>query len=150
MVSFRQSRRSPRTVDEHLAAAQAMKYAGERRDLYASEIAQRRRAECALAELRGSYAKTVRALAAALELRDYATGGHAERVTKLVLALARQVAPDPRGGSAAAYDAMTNDRPYRAALPVSDALDEIARRAGNQFDPSPTEPFFLLAAEDVA
>jgi HD-GYP domain-containing protein (c-di-GMP phosphodiesterase class II) len=47
-----------------------------------------------LAELAASYAITVRALSAALELRDYATGGHAERVTSLGLALARRAAPE--------------------------------------------------------
>ncbi len=34
-----------------------------------------------------------------------------------------------------AFDAMTNDRPYRKARPPEDALEEIARRAGTQFDP---------------
>ncbi|MEA2455588.1 MAG: hypothetical protein QOI45_1850 [Thermoleophilaceae bacterium] len=34
-----------------------------------------------------------------------------------------------------AYDAMTSDRAYRAALPVDVALSEIRRGAGTQFDP---------------
>ena len=34
-----------------------------------------------------------------------------------------------------AFDAMTSMRPYRRALPVSAALDEIERCAGTQFDP---------------
>ncbi|MEA2330168.1 MAG: hypothetical protein QOH58_306 [Thermoleophilaceae bacterium] len=34
-----------------------------------------------------------------------------------------------------AYDAMTTDRPYRAALPADVALIEIRRGAGTQFDP---------------
>ena len=34
-----------------------------------------------------------------------------------------------------AYDAMTTDRAYRAALPVDAALTEIRRGAGKQFDP---------------
>lgn len=34
-----------------------------------------------------------------------------------------------------AFDAMTNDRPYRAALPESEALLELSRCAGTQFDP---------------
>jgi HD-GYP domain-containing protein (c-di-GMP phosphodiesterase class II) len=34
------------------------------------------------------------------------------------------------------YDAMTNDRPYRKALTVDAALDEITREAGAQFDPA--------------
>ena len=35
-----------------------------------------------------------------------------------------------------AYDAMTTDRAYRAALPVDVALTEIKRGAGKQFDPA--------------
>jgi len=35
-----------------------------------------------------------------------------------------------------AYDAMTSDRPYRAALPQRQALEELQRNAGIQFDPS--------------
>ncbi len=33
-----------------------------------------------------------------------------------------------------AYTAMTRDRPYRQALAVPDALAELARHAGSQFD----------------
>ncbi len=34
-----------------------------------------------------------------------------------------------------AYDAMTNNRPYRQALDVQSALDQLKRGAGSQFDP---------------
>ena len=34
-----------------------------------------------------------------------------------------------------AYNAMTTDRPYRAALPASEALAEVERNSGTQFDP---------------
>ncbi len=34
-----------------------------------------------------------------------------------------------------AFDAMTSDRPYRKALPVQQAYDELLRCAGDQFDP---------------
>jgi putative nucleotidyltransferase with HDIG domain len=34
-----------------------------------------------------------------------------------------------------AYDAMTSDRPYRPAIPVEKALQEIKRCSGTQFDP---------------
>jgi HD-GYP domain-containing protein (c-di-GMP phosphodiesterase class II) len=33
------------------------------------------------------------------------------------------------------FDAMTSDRPYRAALPPEEALDELDRCRGTQFDP---------------
>jgi diguanylate cyclase (GGDEF)-like protein/putative nucleotidyltransferase with HDIG domain len=38
-----------------------------------------------------------------------------------------------------AYHAMTSDRPYRAAMPHSDAIRELAKSAGTQFDPQVTE-----------
>jgi hypothetical protein len=33
-------------------------------------------------------------------------------------------------------DAMTSDRPYRSALPLASAVDEVVRLAGSQFDPA--------------
>ena len=34
-----------------------------------------------------------------------------------------------------AYAAMTAERPYRSAMPVADAVDELRRGSGTQFDP---------------
>ena len=217
-----------------LAAAQALRYAEELRSLYAEERKQRRTAERALEQLGDSYSTTVRALAAALELRDDETGGHAERVTRLALELARSIDPDllddpqleygfllhdlgkigvpdsillkpgpltaserqtmrdhpilgerivarvpylrgttrqvvaahherwdgggyPRRLRALdiprcarifavvdAFDAMTNERPYRAAMKIDLALAEIERCRGTQFDPLVVEAFLSL------
>ena len=221
-------------MDGDLATEQALKYAEELQELYAQERAQRRRAEEALARLQRSYATTVRALAAALDLRDYGTGGHTERVTRTALTLAGHAAPEltrnpeleygfllhdlgkigiPDGillkpgpltsaemgrmrehtilgeqivasvpylsdlargivrshherwsgdgypdGLAAeqiplaarifaiadTFDAMTSDRPYRAALPLDVALGEITRESGRQFDPELVDVFLAV------
>jgi len=40
-----------------------------------------------------------------------------------------------------ALDAMISDRPYRKALPMSHAMEEIRRCAGTQFDPRIVEVF---------
>ena len=45
-----------------------------------------------------------------------------------------------------AFDAMTSTRPYRAALSVEEALDEIARCAGTQFDPVAADAFLEACA----
>jgi ribonuclease P protein subunit RPR2 len=46
-----------------------------------------------------------------------------------------------------AFDAMTNDRPYRRALPFDQAVAEIAAGAGGQFDPELAEVFVELAPQ---
>jgi len=43
-----------------------------------------------------------------------------------------------------AYDAMTSDRPYRRALPQSEALRRLAPESGRQFDPQVVECFMEL------
>jgi diguanylate cyclase (GGDEF)-like protein len=45
-----------------------------------------------------------------------------------------------------AFDAMTNDRPYREAMPPAAALVEIRRNAGTQFDPAVVEAFAAAVA----
>ena len=227
-------------VDQPLAIAQAFRYAEEFRELYRTERVHRTRVEDSLARLEESYGTTVRALAAALDLRDDMTGGHAERVTRLALRLTERVAPHlctdpqleygfllhdlgkigvpdaillkpaaleeserreierhplhgerivaqipylhgltreivlshherwdgdgyPHGliGSgiplaarifavADAFDAMTNDRPYRDALSVASALREIEQQSGRQFDPAVASAFAELLVEEAA
>jgi ribonuclease P protein subunit RPR2 len=222
-------------MDKTLAIQQTLRYAEELRQLHDAERVQRARAERALARLEASYKTTVRALAAALELRDDITGNHAERVTRLALLLTERVAPelaadaeleygfllhdlgkigipdaillkrgplDPHefetmrahpvlgerivaripylsgvarqvvvahherwdgagypGGLAGeeiplparifaladAFDAMTNDRPYRPALERERAIEEIRHGSGHQFDPSLVSVFVELA-----
>jgi ribonuclease P protein subunit RPR2 len=224
-------------MNPDLTIAQALRYATEFRDVYAAEREQRQAAELALRQLEESYASTVRALAAALELRDDQTGRHAQRVASLALRLTKRIAPDllenpkleygfllhdigkigvpdavllkpgpltdkevdqmrehtwlgerivaqipylngiarrvvashherwdgegyPRGlvgeqiplaarifSVVDAFDAMTNDRPYRSALPYAVAVGEIDARAGTQFDPSVADAFLGLLSE---
>jgi two-component system cell cycle response regulator len=47
-----------------------------------------------------------------------------------------------------AFDAMTTDRPYRQAVSVSEALAELRRCAGTQFDPALVEAFCELVEEE--
>jgi diguanylate cyclase (GGDEF)-like protein len=46
-----------------------------------------------------------------------------------------------------AWDAMTTDRPYRAALSADEALAEIERCSGTQFDPAVVRAFVAVIAE---
>ncbi|MDQ1711857.1 MAG: ribonuclease protein subunit [Frankiaceae bacterium] len=45
------------------------------------------------------------------------------------------------------FDAMTSDRPYRRALPFDDAVAEIDRCGGTQFDPDVVTAFVAMCAE---
>ena len=45
------------------------------------------------------------------------------------------------------FDALTNDRPYKRAWALDDALAEISRQAGNQFDPQVVAAFERLDHE---
>src|SRR3954447_15983643 len=49
-----------------------------------------------------------------------------------------------------AFDAMTSERPYRAPLPVDDALAELRRCAGRQFDPVCVELLCAALGSDGA
>ena len=42
-----------------------------------------------------------------------------------------------------AYDAMVSDRPYRRALPSEEAIQELTRCAGTQFDPAVVDAFAM-------
>jgi len=44
------------------------------------------------------------------------------------------------------FDAMTSDRPYRRALPFDDAVAEIERNGGSQFDPTVVDAFVSMCA----
>ena len=47
------------------------------------------------------------------------------------------------------FDALTNERPYKRAWPVADALAEIERGEGTQFDPAIARPFRELIEEEL-
>jgi putative nucleotidyltransferase with HDIG domain len=47
-------------------------------------------------------------------------------------------------GACDAFSAMTTDRPYRGALPVTEAVAELRRCAGSQFDPAVVEALCAL------
>ena len=56
----------------------------------------------------------------------------------------------PRGARillvADAFDAMTSERPYQSAMPVSFALNELSENSGSQFDPNVVEAMLDLAS----
>lgn len=49
-----------------------------------------------------------------------------------------------------AYNAMRSDRPYRAAISHSEALDEIAQGSGAQFDPAVVDAFMAAESQVTA
>jgi diguanylate cyclase (GGDEF)-like protein/putative nucleotidyltransferase with HDIG domain len=49
-----------------------------------------------------------------------------------------------------AYDAMTTDRPYRKAMSTVDAIEELERNSGSQFDPAVVEAFLRMLGRDGA
>lgn len=48
-----------------------------------------------------------------------------------------------------AYDAMTNDRPYRKAMSHREAIAELQRCAGTQFDPSLVAKFIEVLEQKM-
>ena len=47
-----------------------------------------------------------------------------------------------------AFDAMVSERPYSPPIPLEDALDELSRCAGTQFDPAVVRAFCAELAAD--
>jgi putative nucleotidyltransferase with HDIG domain len=47
------------------------------------------------------------------------------------------------------YEAMTNDRPYRAAITHEEAVEELRRNAGSQFDEAVVEVFLGVLSRDT-
>ena len=47
-----------------------------------------------------------------------------------------------------AYDAMTSDRPYRKAMTKKDAIEELLRCSGSQFEPELVDSFLSLLANN--
>jgi HD-GYP domain-containing protein (c-di-GMP phosphodiesterase class II) len=45
------------------------------------------------------------------------------------------------------YDAMTSDRPYRSAMSKADAIEELQRCVGTNFDPVVVETFLKVLDE---
>ncbi|MCL4322503.1 MAG: GAF domain-containing protein [Deltaproteobacteria bacterium] len=48
-----------------------------------------------------------------------------------------------------AFDAMTTDRPYRKAIPIQAALDELKKNSGTQFDPKVVNAFLKVVGQDL-
>ncbi|MCX7771444.1 MAG: HD-GYP domain-containing protein, partial [Proteobacteria bacterium] len=48
-----------------------------------------------------------------------------------------------------AFDAMTSDRPYRKGMPMEDALIELQRCRGTQFDPEITDQFINMIKDTI-
>ena len=71
--------------------------------------------------------------------------GYPDRLRGLAIPLGARIV-----GLVDAFDAMVHDRPYRPARTVDDALDEIRRLAGRQFDPELAAAFVPLVEADPA
>ena len=69
-------------------------------------------------------------------------GGYPDGLTGEAIPLAARIV-----SACDAYNAMTTDRSYRRALPVVDAVAELERCAGTQFDPAVVAALIAVAAE---
>ncbi len=49
-----------------------------------------------------------------------------------------------------AFGAMTTDRPYRKALSIKEALEELRKYSGTQFDPHLVKIFISILEEEVS
>ncbi|MFZ5650339.1 MAG: diguanylate cyclase domain-containing protein, partial [Bacillota bacterium] len=76
---------------------------------------------------------------------DYGGGGYPGGLTGEEIPLLARVIR-----VADAYDAMTSDRPYRRGLPAGEAIEELHREAGRQFDPRVVEAFLRILAPEMA
>jgi putative two-component system response regulator len=47
------------------------------------------------------------------------------------------------------FDAMTSNRPYRTAMTVEEALEEVKRCTGSQFDPEVTAAFLKIPVTGI-
>ena len=47
------------------------------------------------------------------------------------------------------FDALTQQRPYKAAWPIADAIAEIERQRGRQFDPAVVNAFLRVVTQQI-
>ncbi|MEX2430837.1 MAG: HD-GYP domain-containing protein [Dehalococcoidia bacterium] len=69
----------------------------------------------------------------------YDGGGYPDRLAGDTIPLDARIV-----GIADAFDAMTSQRPYRAAMPMDQAFDIVARETGRQFDPDCVDALLAL------
>ena len=69
----------------------------------------------------------------------YDGGGYPDKLAGEAIPLGARVI-----AVADAFDAMTSNRPYRAALPLAEAVKEMRRGSGTQFDPDVVEAFLTV------
>ena len=65
----------------------------------------------------------------------YPRGLRGEQIPLVALTAARELSPDEIIAVVDAYEAMTSERAYRAAMSHEEACAELGRHSGTQFDP---------------